>query len=213
MASSPRERQRQLAELCVYGFMRMHYSNQYEFPHDLIKLCLAMYLLWIDEWNLKDSTDGLQLTSNELGRTDSSQEFHGDAVGKLIIRKGNVKTWKFQTLSPVIVGVINYKVYQDHKDRRHWFFTMRDDAFGLSTGNGNKMSKILLTVFGVKYAVSCHQNQVIEMTLDMTGDQYATLSFKIDAEDYGNAFDKIDIDKEYCMIVTLYNEEKIKLLQ
>ena len=90
---------------------------------------------------------------------------------------------------------------------------MRDDAFGLSAGNGNKMSKILGTIFGEKYTVPCYQNEIIQMTLDMTGDQYATVSFRIDDKDFGTAFDNIDIDKEYCMIVTLYNEEKIKLLE
>ena len=49
------------------------------------------------------------------------------------------------------------------------------------------------------------------MTLDMTGNKYGTLSYTINDENYGIAFDKIDIDKEYCMIVKLYPYDKVQL--
>ena len=63
------------------------------------------------------------------------------------------------------------------------------------------------------YAIPCSDNKKVSMTLDLTGDKYGSLSFEIDDKDYGNAFDTIDITKEYRMIVVLWNDEKIKLLQ
>ena len=66
---------------------------------------------------------------------------------------------------------------------------------------------------GEEYAISCNDNDILSMTLDMTGQVNATLSFRINDKDYGIAFDQVDIAKKYCMIVALYSSEKIKLLQ
>ena len=134
-----------------------------------------------------------------------------NVVGKLIIKKGHVQTWKFQTECNVVLGVIDFDKYKNGDIK--WSFTDRDGAYGFSTSDGNTHAWDIESFVGDNYADKCNQNEIISMTLDMTGDEYGTLSFKIDDEEYGNAFDKIDIDKEYCMIVTLYNQEKIRLLQ
>ena len=52
------------------------------------------------------------------------------------------------------------------------------------------------------------------MTLDMSDDtKPATLSYKMNDQAYGVAFDTIDIDKSYFLCVTLYNTDEVQLLE
>ena len=54
-------------------------------------------------------------------------------------------------------------------------------------------------MFGDVYASKCGKGDVITMTLDMTGDKYATLSYKVSGIDHGIAFDNINIERPYSM--------------
>ena len=60
-------------------------------------------------------------------------------------------------------------------------------------------------------------NQIVSMTLNMTEHKnnygFATLSFKVDNEDLGIAFDSIDIRKEYIMAISVFHPCSIQLLQ
>ena len=53
------------------------------------------------------------------------------------------------------------------------------------------------------YGCKCYSPSVIEMTLDLAS-KNGTLSYVINGEDYGIAFDGIDNDKEYCMAVMIH---------
>ena len=66
--------------------------------------------------------------------------------------------------------------------------------------------------FGVSYAIKCGNDDVIAMTLDMSGDKYATLSYKINEVDYGNAFEEINIEESYSMAIRTWNPTDIQLL-
>ena len=129
----------------------------------------------------------------------------------MTITKGDMHTWKFQTPSTTTLGITDAKAYELRKENsNHWSFYC-DDAYGIDTGFGTKYGNVL-ALGGQDYAKTCGNNEVISMTLDMTGEKFATLSFKVD-EDYGVAMDDIDLSKEYRMIVDLYGDDQIKLLQ
>ena len=57
------------------------------------------------------------------------------------------------------------------------------------------------------------KDDIIIMTLDMTGDEYGTLSYTINDTNYGIAFNQIDLNIKYHLVVSLDNEHKIQLLQ
>ena len=210
MSTTYRERKKLIAHLCVYGFIREQYSffSEEDFPDDISNLCLLMYFILKDEWSLEHSFEGVQIDeANIISLSDHipHHTFH-QALGMMTITKGNIHTWQFQTLTEVMIGITDVKAYETNKGF-NWSFKHLDDACGLDTDDGNKYGK------GEPYADSCCNNEVISMTLDMTGDKYATLSFKIDDKDYGVAMHDIDLSKEYRMIIDLYSDDQVKLLQ
>ena len=217
MAAAYKDRRQYLAELCVYGFIRNHSLKPNTIPDDLINLCLSMYHNVIDKWDEEISDKKIifevQTGNAMLLRKDVWQSYvMSDAFGSIIVEQNEIQIWEFRTLSELYLGIIDNNTFDQN---RGWMFNYRKNAYGLSTRNGNKICSEYGTEIrsGKEYAVKCTQNEIISMILDMTGDRYATLSFKINDKDYGIAFDKINIHNAYRMIVSLYTEDSIDLLQ
>ena len=212
MSTSYKQRRQQIADLCVYGFIREQYSifSDEDFPDDISNLCLLMYFILMDEWSLEDSCEGLQIDESNIISLSTPAHRFSQALGTIKVTKGDIYTWKFQTPSQACLGITDAEAYESDKGN-NWSFHMHD-AYGISAANGNKYDKVF-AFMGHTYAKACCNNEVISMTLDMTGDKYATLSFKIDDKDYGIAVGDIDLSKEYRMIVNMFGVDQIKLLQ
>ena len=50
------------------------------------------------------------------------------------------------------------------------------------------------------------------MTLDMTGGEFGVLSYKMNDKDLGPAFDKIDMNGEYRMAVSIFHDDNLQLI-
>ena len=48
-------RNRIRAELIIDGFVRIHFANFHSVPKELKELCLLMFFVVIDEWNVEKS--------------------------------------------------------------------------------------------------------------------------------------------------------------
>ena len=85
------------------------------------------------------------------------------------------------------------------------------DAYGYRSWNGNKDTSL----YGGSdsYGPPWFKGDIIEMTLDMTGKVYGTLSYKVNGTDLGTAFDYINIGLGYRMTVCVTYNDDLKLLQ
>ena len=96
---------------CTYSFVKdsddegivelisdysINVENYQEIKNEiLLKLCLEMYLLKADEWNMKLSHPSFAMNNQSLALSDNSADWP-NAIGELIISKGEFMEWKFK---------------------------------------------------------------------------------------------------------------------
>ena len=134
----------------------------------------------------------------------------------MIITKGDTKIWRFRFLeenSDVIIGIVNSTKRDKHaKGLSPFMHSMDFDSCGIYTKDG-RIYSCKIDEYEKDYATRCDMNDILTMTLDMTGDEYGTVSFKMNDTDYGIAFDKIDVNKTYCMALSMFHPERVQLLE
>ena len=98
-----RNRKQYLQELCVYGFIRTYFNH--DIPDELKRLCLSMYLIVFDSWDVDLSHESFEVVNesgdliangNETSNEPNLGERWRNAFGTLVIKKGDIKTWKIQ---------------------------------------------------------------------------------------------------------------------
>eukprot|EP01084_Bolivina_argentea_P177841 307529_1 len=202
--------------LLVYGFTRI-YCLPKDMPPELKQLCYQIYLRLyaIDEWNNKIRCKGLIFDGkNNIVKVDNSAQHQWlTAFGCKIVTKGQMMKWKltqayFETTldNDTVIGIID----ADQLSKTIFgYFAAKNGGYGVFSYSGRKNSNGLFE----HYASSWARTEVIEMTLDMKG-QYGILSYTINGKDYGLAFDKIDINKGYCLAVSVFwNEETYQIIE
>ena len=206
------ERKRYLAELCVTGFIRI--CGGIDIPQSLEKLCLEMYYELVDTWDATDSDQGLKfdLENQIVIRPRGLESTWIIAKGTIIIRRGEVRTWKIKVLNPiqdVCFGI------SDIEAKTHvGYLADRLNSLGLGLDNGLLYSVDGFNGYAKQYTRHyINIDDVISMTVDMTGDTFGTVSYEIRDEYCGIAFDKINIDKQYTMAISMAMDDKIQLLQ
>eukprot|EP01084_Bolivina_argentea_P299087 515525_1 len=223
-----RAKQEKCHELCVCGYIRKH-CIEYEVPQEVQQLCVSMYSTIIDQWNGKIFDKELQFdTNNNTAYLPLSETVNGwcHAFGSLKIIKGQSQLWKFKanTRMPninkhsekneIMIGIIDANQIEKLCDVFNFnAFTHTYNGYGIYGISGYKYNGRSIK----KYAKKINREHVITMCLDMTQKQnknYGSLSYKINDKNYGVAFDKIDINKTYCMAVVMYYpKESIKILK
>ena len=196
-----------MAELCVYGFIRKHCVTQ-DLPQELMNLCFLMYFMALDEWDPKIVENGVIIHKEERVAltADSEQGLPGwiAVFGTIIVGRGYVETWKLkryrlkQKHRHIIIGIIS----NDKKEDCGVFFATE------STGYGMHLDGKLISGSSELYDIDyCDKNDAdditIAMTLDMTGDEYGTLSYSFDGMDAGIAFRRIDLNTKFCLAVSI----------
>ena len=195
------ENKRYLAELSVYGFIREHYphevGDEISWPEDLSSICLLMYFILCDEWD-EDLSHPEMIIDCEQNTIDSPKRLvigFFDALGTITVKKGDIKTWRIKTDSTIWLGVIDHETCLaiDHND---------PNFIKQISVNDNELNAIL-----------CNKNDIISMILDMSGDKYGTLAFKVNDKDYQIAFNEIDLDKRYHIVAQLTVYSQVKLFE
>ena len=174
-----------------------------------------MYFELNDEWNIKDSHQGLKVDANQiLTRPQGIDSSWIIAVGTIVISKGEIKTWKIKMLNlkDICFGISDKNPDRDVRDV---FLDNRPNSHGFALDNGRLYSSHQNNIFRTRYFMKDILNgSVVSMTLDMTGEKFGIVSYKVDDEDCGVAYNNIPIDKQYIMAVSLgYAEDEIQLLQ
>ena len=140
------------------------------------------------------------------------------AFGKLLIKKGMFMTWTFKLTgdnsgqgilfetSIVLIGIMeNNQISSDIKphfiDKRYGGYAYYTHLADIKH-NGWNVNKC--------YGEKCYPGAVVKMTFDMTQkeNKHGVLSFVINNNDYGVAYDDIDIEREYCMIIQVSDTYK-----
>ena len=213
MSSSNTNSKQDLGEKCINGYLRNNYADYNQIPQDILRLLALFYIIPLDSWDKELSAQ--MIIDDEIGliKADESQEgiFNWyNAYGTDIVKNGMSNTWKFQvdTIRQgnndkslwVVIGIIErnkISVRQNFIENGRGFAAY----YGEIKQNGWAAVK--------KYGCKCYPASVIQMNLDLTNEN-GTLSYVINGEDFGIAFDGIDNDKEYCMAVSIFQPQYIK---
>ena len=194
-------------ELIVYGFIRDSHNNNDIFPMELSQICLSFYLLIKDKLvifqKIKSTTGDYLATDFSIqddntvkciNKTDTSGG--GLINGSILVDKGNIQTWKIKIIEAelpdgkdllMIFGIVSKEhntKYGLRKDGR--LIHVDDDLESQSESKD--------------YCKPFDATDTVEMILDMKSNQNnGVLSFNINGEDQGIAYDIVDINKEYFM--------------
>ena len=93
--------------------------------------------------------------------------------------------------------------------------TIRADAYGFWGGYLNCTGSYK---WFKKCGAACPKNNILSMTLDLTETEdkkLGTLSFMINNKSFGNknAFENIDINKQYCMALAVFDDDNFQLIE
>jgi len=160
-----------------------------------------------DNFDKFDSNMSLQTDGNTLQRITKERRWY-TGFGTEIVRRGQIRTWKMNV------------VKQDNFTGFHAYIGLCDvtkchskiegpyTEYALSMDTGNKCAG---TRVGKAYAEPGKRNQIVQMTLDMTGKK-GTLKYQIDRKNYGVAFDNIDLNKCYKLCISMEKKSSFELL-
>eukprot|EP01084_Bolivina_argentea_P050037 92004_1 len=224
---------RDLAELCVYGFIRMHYEMQ-PIPDVLKQICVSMYLMLFDAWDVERSHSNFDIDEDgnilKIKKGITSNNWI-NAFGKVIMTKGEIQQWNIKIINgtdvnpdteyfatrAVMFGIINIENINDTRINSDFFcetnhaggiisyayYSYDGDSFHYKRGRNG---------YGKKWG----KYDIITMTLDMTETKDKTfghLSFKKNNVDQGILASNIDLNKQYCMALSIIYDDEIELLQ
>ena len=176
-----------------------------------------MYVILMDTWNIEKSAKSVAIDKYEniaTARKDGAAIMH-QASGTHIIKKGMIGEWTFKldgnrkksdsTAKPmaILIGVVNY-VCLNYKEKSYpnWWV---NNGFSFYTYKAEIKHKGKEGIIGKSYGTKCYPGDVVKMILDMTQkeNKNGILSYEINDESYGKAFDGIDVDQGYCMVVSI----------
>ena len=190
-------RRKQIAGLCVHGWIRENYIDYNNIPSELYQICLKMYFLATDAWSRTKSDDRYRF-----------KDGFWNSFGELILSKGDVMEWRFK-INGKLPAAIFIGIMEAHKASPDIppFAGHGGVAYYCFQAALCGQDEIELSYVSHEYVedVITRHDQII-MTLDMTGNK-ALLSYKTmnteklsDVMDHGVAF-KLDSNKKYCKIL------------
>lgn len=195
------------AELIIYGFIRIHFPNYNSIPKELQELCLLMYLVVMDEWDAEKAHANVSIDATDNTATYPGTTGWKQAVGSMIIKTGEIRTWKIKITekSNLLVGIAP-------STQVSGFFVENADSFAIHSQDGSKISRDEARG-GKRYSQRLKQMDIVSITLDLTDDENGTLSYKINDKDFGIAFEKLRNDISYCLVVSGFEHSQVQLLQ
>ena len=225
-----------LKELTVHGFIRKFYDIN-QISNDLLTLCLSFYLILIDEWDLNNMTfaDAADLNINEEDKTISSSRSLRwlNVFGSITVKTGQYQTWTIDTAKNednicfwALFGIIDVDYDKslitntEPVEARWWrkkseimrssFCNKHICSYGYYSMNGDKWTNGIWEDYGISWT---DYDDIISMKLDMTGKDKGTLSYTVDGQYQGIAFNNIDLNKSYRMIFGFYSaNDTVKLI-
>ena len=215
----------ELQHLTVYGYVREKYRDC---PDDIKQLCYEFYLKVFDQWDIEKCNEGLNIdaeTGIVEGKYDAaSMPSNGwyNAFGSLIVKKGDIETWKIKPLLArkmiVTVGIV-----ESCKASKvmNYSFSAASTKAGIAYGGAGsgwvydglngKTGKIINNPWNYRHEIS--------LTLDMSvGDRkYGRLSMQKGNEKEMTIYDEVDMDREYRLGLDMYlssrnNHQKLQLV-
>ena len=216
----------------VFGFCRI-YCHQV-FPDSLKDICFRMLHI-IDEWNKKlinpksyaYAVKFNDLLPGSLKTFDMKSNVWQSIFGSIMIEKDQTFEWNLKILNIVyeshgwheftnniMFGIIeineNMNVADLHSvNGRHEFWgacKYEIDFFVISSMAGKfcRDKRGIYEPHRDNYGYMWSNQDTITMRLDLTKTN-GSLSFLLNGKDQGTAFDKIDVNKKYCMILCCQN--------
>ena len=216
------EKKRYLQELCVHGFFRIYCTH--DIPDVLKQLVLSFYSIIFDEWNKDLSHQSWRINNDTGDIIATAKNGWCNAFGSLIITKGNIQTWKLRIsnesvrLRAVFFGISQIKERTESINTRlsHFCTTgWKAAGYGFYSWTGEKQTNLESGYIRKDYGGTWDHNDIVTMTLDMTGEKdehYGVLSYKLNEEDLGPAFEKIDINGEFRLAVCVFHLDNIQLI-
>ena len=215
-------------ELLVSGYVRENYRMNV--PEDIIRECLKILSL-SDAWNTDSEIDAGKVIVSEDNSVRAKKGNHGKHLivfGTDTITRGNRKRWMLSGRDTDIdkmyyslIGVFDKsKLETSFKaitsaNISEFAYSMQGNGSVWHGSNDEKMpfDQLKSELYGEQRdKAKWKTNGTIAMELDLTADA-GTLRFIINDFDFGVAFDDIDVDKPWVLVLELYGTECVHLLQ
>ena len=197
--------------VCVSGYLRKYCTK---LPTELVGLCIVTCCT--DFWNRNRSPKALQITDDAAVSAVKVKYKHGhqwlSAFGSLVIQKGQCKEWSLRQYAQPpyqirkcndnVIGIIATDKISSFDDV---FVSKKNGGYGIFSRNGRKMHAGKGSEFCTGWPRLDNSRRFLEtivVKLDMTG-KYGVLSYEMDFK-RKVAFDSIDIDKTYCLAVSMF---------
>ena len=217
MSQVTKSKRVELQELTVYGWIRENCAG-IQIPEDLKILLTLMYVVTMDKWDRKIFTPGITFNEEENMVTIKGEENWWHAFGTDIIKKGMLMSWKFafkdemdsddawsdsdnETGLAILIGIMEHNKISSHLQGH--FIEKNNAGYAFYTYSSNIKHNGWSPA--KEYGRICKVEDVVTMTFDMRQkeSENGVLSFEMNDENYGVAFDCIDIEKEYCLTVEM----------
>ena len=211
-----------LTEVIIFGFVRVHCLIALDkTPQDIIDLCLLFYTVG-DEWDTITSDSRLvhdegQIIISKPNDCITISRYY--AFGKDTVKRGQKRLWKFKIIErdsnykrvSISIGIIHRKIIGQKSFDINYNndYLYDDNRYKLMLKNG----KISDGKTVCDYCSPLTIGDIIEMELDMTNNNYSTLSYWINSIPKGIAFNKIPTKGGYYTLCAAFERrDKLQII-
>ena len=241
MSSSSVYNKNELQKLCVHGFIRI-YAISMMIPNELIQICLAYYLILMDDWNEELLCKGFEIKENKelsliKSRAKGTLESWHTAVGSYVVSNGSKYEWNFkvhrdenvdkniyssENKVAILIGITPWPIHDELLKHLEEEYLTRDNKWGSHAyyAYDGDCEGTLGTIDGTysKHGPVCKDQDTLKMTLDLTKEK-GELSFVVTsaADSQTHSFvgvSKIDVNHDYVMGVSFCDPcESIQIIE
>ena len=198
-----------------------------DIPDVLIDLCLLFYLKILDEWNVAMSHPKLKIdaTNTIVKYGEKSEGGYGtrwrNAFGTVIYTKGDYDKVTFKvgdipnqdrkSKLKIAVGIIDVNLWKS--DMTGPFGSSAKQCGMAYYGGSGKRYINIDRITGKSYGGPWFLPDTITLTLDLRHDKFGKLSMKKGDTDHGVLYDKVDVNREYCIGTSIVSQCSVQLIQ
>ena len=210
----------------VNGYIRES-DQEMLFPSELIQECFSFYFILNDEWDYNKINPAVLTINKETNEIKcgiwNSPRGLPMPFGSITVGKGDIQSWKIRVIELsdisqehafihkefVFLGICEVsaaiKLKDDPEDKPFTYYGCGyASVHNLVVSGPENKSK--------EYGIEWKDGDIIEMILDMTHSEYGVLSYKVNGEDQGIAWDDIDLSEEYCMALMVQQHTTVKIM-
>ena len=205
-------------EILVAGYCRT--ATDYVTPKEVISLCQAYYKIEYDEWDASLTSINYRINQKSLSKIwNYGESKWSNAFGRKIIHRYNHRVWQikldnvlfkkqqnneYNTMDGPLIGIMS-----EHKTKTKNIDIM-DDGYCLNLRTGNCLHQNVAKSFADQ--IQFKSGDILTITLNLLKQTDGALSFHLNDEYLGIAYDNINTDKSWKLAVSAMSNCQLHLL-